>query len=256
VNRKRANGSRASSGRTKLEARDLKVHFDGVHAVNGVDIALTRGEIVGLIGPNGADKTTMLNTLTGFQRPTSGRVLLDEQDVSRWSVARLARAGVARTFQSERAFGQLTVRENLEVAALGSGSGRALARRRADEITELLGVRPLSDLPAAGLSYGQGRRVELGRALATDPSFLLLDEPAAGLDEVEGRELVSTVRHVRDKSSCGVCVVDHDMDVIMRVCERIVVLDHGTLIASGTPADVRKEPAVRRAYLGGDLEAR
>jgi branched-chain amino acid transport system ATP-binding protein len=231
------------------------VHFEGVHAVNGGNATLTRGEIVGLIGPNGAGKTTVLNALTGFQRPTSGRILLDDQDVSRWSVARLARSGVARTFQSERTFGRLTVSENLEVAALASGTGRAAARRLAYEITELLGVSALSDLPASALSYGQGRRVELGRALATNPSFLLLDEPAAGLDEAEGRELVSTVQQVRDTSKCGVCVVDHDMDVIMQVCERILVLDHGTLIAAGTPAEVRSEPAVRRAYLGGELEA-
>jgi branched-chain amino acid transport system ATP-binding protein len=250
----RSSVPQASVGSTEgahlLEARDLRVHFGGVHAVDGVDLDLRRGEILGLIGPNGAGKTTLVNALSGFQKPTGGRVRLNGTDVTGWSPHRLARRGLTRTFQSVRLFPGLTVLENVELGGVGVGLRRPTARRAARELLGRLGFADRADQLATGLPHGLERRLGIVRALAARPSFLLLDEPAAGLNERESDELVQTLTLIRDDFSCALVVIEHDMRVIMRLCERIQVLDYGKTISLGTPAEVRRDPAVLTAYLG------
>jgi ABC-type branched-subunit amino acid transport system ATPase component len=233
-----------------LEARGLKVHFGGVHAVDGVDLVLRRGEILGLIGPNGAGKTTLVNALSGYQKVAAGTVSLDDTDVTGWSPHRLARLGLARTFQSVRLFPDLTVLENVELGGVGVGMRRPAARRWARELLERLKLDDKAHLYGTGLPHGLERRLGIVRALAAKPAFLLLDEPAAGLNERESDELVASLTLIRDDFSCALMVIEHDMRVIMRLCERIQVLDYGKTISIGTPAEVRNDPAVLTAYLG------
>jgi branched-chain amino acid transport system ATP-binding protein len=234
----------------RLRVEGLTVDFGGLRAIDAVDLHVERGEIFGLIGPNGAGKTTMVNSLTGFQRPTAGRVFLDDTDVTGWAPARLARVGVVRTFQNVRLYARLTVRQNLELGAIGIGVGRGAARGAADGLLERLGLGGFADADAEGLPHGIERRVAIARALAARPDFLLLDEPAAGLNENESADLVAALSAVRDDVGCGLLVIEHDMSVIMRLCERIQVLDHGKTISIGTPAAVRADEAVLTAYLG------
>jgi ABC-type branched-subunit amino acid transport system ATPase component len=240
----------AGNGAGLLEARGLKVHFGGVHAVDGVDLALRKGEILGLIGPNGAGKTTLVNALSGFQKPTAGTVSLGGTDVTGWSPHRLARRGLARTFQSVRLFPDLTVLENVEIGGVGVGMRRPAARRWARDLLERLKLEDKADLQGKGLPHGLERRLGIVRALAAKPAFLLLDEPAAGLNEQESDELVASLALIRDDFSCALMVIEHDMRVIMRLSERIQVLDYGKTISIGTPAEVRNDPAVLTAYLG------
>jgi branched-chain amino acid transport system ATP-binding protein len=239
-----------AAGTEILEARELKVHFGGVHAVDGVDLELRKGEILGLIGPNGAGKTTLVNALSGFQKPTAGRVFLNGEDVTGWSPNRLARRGLTRTFQAVRLFAGLTVLENIELGGVGVGMRRPAARRAARELLERLDLADKADSLATGLPHGLERRLGILRALAAKPAFLLLDEPAAGLNEHESDELVGALTLIRDDFSCALVVIEHDMRVIMRLCERIQVLDYGKTISMGTPAQVRADPAVLTAYLG------
>jgi branched-chain amino acid transport system ATP-binding protein len=239
-----------ANGVQLLEARGLKVHFGGVHAVDGVDLVLTKGEILGLIGPNGAGKTTLVNALSGFQKPTAGTVLMNGRDVTGLSPHRLARRGLARTFQSVRLFPSLTVLENVELGGVGVGMRRPAARKWARELLERLTLDDKADLYATGLPHGLERRLGIVRALAAKPTFLMLDEPAAGLNEQESDELVSSLMLIRDDFSCALVVIEHDMRLIMRLCERIQVLDYGRTISIGTPAQVRRDPAVLTAYLG------
>jgi len=240
----------AASRAELLEARGLKVHFGGVRAVDGVDLLLRKGEILGLIGPNGAGKTTLVNALSGFQKPTAGTVLLNGTDVTGWKPARLARRGLTRTFQSVRLFPDLTVLENVELGGVGVGMRRAAARRSAQGLLERLNLDDKAHLYGTGLPHGLERRVGIVRALAAKPTFLLLDEPAAGLNENESDELVDVLTLIRDDFSCALVVIEHDMRLIMRLCERIQVLDYGKTISLGTPAEVRNDPAVLTAYLG------
>ena len=224
--------------------------FEGVHALREVTLELHRHEVVGLIGPNGAGKTTLVNVLTGFDFPTSGTVALEGHDVTAWSPHRRGRVGLARTFQHSRSFGGLSVRENVEVAALGSGAGPREARRRADSLLELLGLRDRENQPAGSLAHGEERKLGVARALAIRPRFLLLDEPAAGLPETEVPEFTEVVRSVRDDHQVGVLLIDHNMALVMDVCDRIQVLDQGRTLAEGTPAEIRGNLDVAAAYLG------
>ena len=233
-----------------LEAHDVRAHIRGVKAVDGVELVLRRGEILGLIGPNGAGKTTLVNVLSGFQRATAGAVVLDGRDVTLWSTADIARAGVIRTFQDVRLFPGLTVFENVEVAAAASGVSRRSARTLAHDLLDRLLLEHRAGLAASGLPHGEERRLALARALATRPSFLLLDEPAAGLNEAESDELVGALAALRDAFGLGLLVIEHDMRLIMQLSERIQVLDHGRTIAVGTPTQIRSDPAVLTAYLG------
>ena len=224
--------------------------FQGVQALHGVSLELGRGEVVGLIGPNGAGKSTLVNVLSGFDRPSAGRVLLEGRDVTRWPAHRRGRHGLARTFQHSHAFRSLSVRENVEVAALGVGGAPREAARRAGELLELLDLAAYADAPAAGLAHGDERRLGVARALASDPRFVLLDEPAAGLPEAEVPRFAAAVRSVRDEHGAGVLLIDHNMALIMDVCDRIHVLDQGETLAEGTPDEIRGNLDVASAYLG------
>jgi branched-chain amino acid transport system ATP-binding protein len=228
----------------------ITVEFEGVRALDAVDLELAPGEILGLIGPNGAGKTTLVNVMTGFQPPTLGSVRLGSVDLTRLAPHRLVRAGVARSFQGGRPFSGLTVFESIEVAALGSGKPRTEARELARSLLDRIGLAEKAGARAASLPYGDQRRVGVVRALATGPAFLLLDEPAAGLNEAEADELVTAIRRIRDDFACGVLLIEHDMRVVMGLCERIHALDHGQTIAVGSPAEIRRDARVIEAYLG------
>ena len=242
--------SRATLADGSLTAAGISVRFEGLFALDGVHCALGRGEILGLIGPNGAGKTTLINVLTGFQRLDAGRVVMDDEDITGWPAHRIARRGVARSFQSGRLFRELLVRENLEVTAIGVGAGRREARRRATEILEWLGLPEKAEVRADSLPFGHERRVGIARALAMHPTYLLLDEPAAGLNEAECDDLVRTVARIPQRFGCGVLLIEHNMRVVMDVCERLHVLDGGSTIAEGPPERIRNDPQVIRAYLG------
>jgi branched-chain amino acid transport system ATP-binding protein len=221
-----------------------------VKALRGVSLELARGEVVGLIGPNGAGKSTLVNVLSGFDRPDEGTVELHGQDVTSWSPHRRGRRGLARTFQHSHAFRGLTVRENVEVSALGVGARRREAARRADALLARLGLDRYADAPASALAHGDERRLGVARALATEPDFVLLDEPAAGLVEAEVPDFAALVRTIADEHGAGVLLIDHNMALIMETCDRIQVLDQGSVLAEGTPADIRGNLDVAAAYLG------
>ncbi len=218
--------------------------------MRGVSLSVHRHEVVGLIGPNGAGKSTLVNLLTGFDFPTAGSVELNGRMITSWSAHRRGRHGLARTFQHSHAFRQLTVRENVEVAALGVGASTRAARGRAREILGLLGLMRFADAPAGSLPHGDERRLGVARALATEPVFVLMDEPAAGLPEAEVPDFAAVVRSVRDDHDAGVLLIDHNMALIMDVCDRIQVLDQGQTLAEGTPDEVRANLDVAAAYLG------
>jgi branched-chain amino acid transport system ATP-binding protein len=233
-----------------LEARDIRVHIRGVKAVDGVDLTLQRGRILGLIGPNGAGKTTLVNVLAGFQRVTDGRVLLAGEDITSWEPSEIARAGLVRTFQDVRLFAALTIFENVEAAAVSTGTTRRRARALSWAILERVGLAQNAGRSAGALPHGEQRLLAIARALAARPLFLLLDEPAAGLDEGESDELAGALASIRDVFDVGVLVIEHDMRLIMKLSESIQVLDDGKTIALGTPAEIRSDPAVLSAYLG------
>jgi branched-chain amino acid transport system ATP-binding protein len=235
---------------TKLVAEGIRVWFEGVRAVDGVDLTLEQGQIMGLIGPNGAGKTTFMNAVSGFVPLTAGRVALDDLDVTGWSPQKLAQLGLVRTFQDVATFPELSVFENVELGALGAGLSRRLARRRANQLLDSMGLRHLARLPASALPHGDERRVGIARAAAVQPTFLLLDEPAAGLDDAESLALTETIAGLRGELGSGLLLVEHDMRIIFRVCERIHVLDYGKSIAVGTPDEIRMNKAVIAAYLG------
>lgn len=224
--------------------------YEGVQALRGVTLELHRNEVVGLIGPNGAGKSTLVNVLTGFDFPDIGVVELDGQDITRWSAHRRGRRGLARTFQHSRSFRSLSVRENVEVAALGRGTGPRAARRRADELLDRLHLTPYATAPAGTLAHGDERRLGVARALATEPAFVFLDEPAAGIPEAEVPDFAAVIRSVRDEHDAGVLLIDHNMALVMGVCDRIQVLDHGATLAEGTPHEIRANLDVAAAYLG------
>jgi branched-chain amino acid transport system ATP-binding protein len=221
-----------------------------VHALVDVTLEVRRHEVVGLIGPNGAGKSTLVNVLSGFDRPDAGAVELGGEDVTAWNASRRARAGLARTFQHSRAFPGLSVRENVEIAALGIGTRPRDAARRASALLDLLGLEGLAGVTAAALSHGDERRLGVARALASEPRFVLMDEPAAGLPEAELPEFAAVVRSVRDEHGAGVLLIDHNMALVMEVCDRVQVLDQGRTLAQGPPAEIRANLDVAAAYLG------
>ncbi len=242
--------------RGALIVRDLTKDFAGLRAVDGVSFAVQPGEILGLIGPNGSGKTTTINLVTGLLNITSGTVHLGSLDMTGWQPHKIARAGLARTFQIVRLFKDFTVRENVEVAVVASG------RAKGAEVSELatrslqqLGILHLANLPARILPQGEERLVEIARAIATEPRFLLLDEPGAGLNDAEIETFLPTLQRLRNDIGCGILIVDHDMRLIMNLCDRIHVLNYGKTIAEGTPEQVRAEPAVIEAYLGAEAVA-
>jgi branched-chain amino acid transport system ATP-binding protein len=233
-----------------LSTTDVSRSFEGVHALQGVSLSIERHEVVGLIGPNGAGKTTLINLITGFDLPTSGRIGLGEEDVTTWQARRRAHAGLARTFQHGHLFRALSVAENIELGALGIGMSRGQAKAVCAELLDALELNERAGIPAGALPHGDEQKVSVARALASRPRYVLLDEPAAGLAESDIVSFANLVRRVRDEYGAGVLLVDHNMALIMDVCDRIHVLDQGRTLASGTPAEIRRNIDVTAAYLG------
>ena len=235
----------------RLRATGVSRSFQGIQALREVDLEVGRREVVGLIGPNGAGKTTLVNCITGFDLPDSGSVVVDGSDVTTWKATRRARAGIARSFQQGHLFGGLSVRENVEVAALGVGGSAGEARRRAESILDLLQLTGEAEQPAGRLAHGVAMKLGVARALATDPRYMLLDEPAAGLSDTELPAFIDVLRSLADSHDRGVLIIDHNMALIMEVCDRLCVLDGGRVIAQGTPEEIKRSTDVAAAYLGG-----
>lgn len=238
-------------GTPRLTAENVGVRFGGLVALAGVDLDLGEGEIVGLIGSNGAGKSTMINVLSGFQRPTAGTVAYRGLQLGCLAPHRIARAGIVRTFQSVRLFAGLSVLDNVAACAAVLGAAAPAPR----ELLKLLGLDDQATRPAGALSYAHQRRLAIARALALKPKFLLLDEPAAGMTPEEVADIEATLVSLRDHTGLGLLLVEHNMALVMGVCERLVVLDGGRVIAHGTPDAVRQDPSVRQAYLGTMGEA-
>jgi branched-chain amino acid transport system ATP-binding protein len=245
-------------GRALLEVRKVVVQFGGVRALDEVDLTVEPGTITGLIGPNGAGKTTLFNAITGVVAPRSGTVSFDGTDITNWPSHRLGRAGLSRTFQRLELFSGLTVHDNLLAAWEAAVPGAVLGRNRAEgralvaDVIDRLGLAPLAPRLAGQLSTGQGRLVELARALCTRPRLMLLDEPSSGLDPGETAQFRDVLMDVvgRQTGEPAILLVEHDVGLVMDICDAITVLDFGQRIAAGTPAEVRADPAVIAAYLG------
>ena len=242
----------SANGLATLGTDGVTVRFGGLAALEDLTIELARNEILGLIGPNGAGKSTLINVLSGFQRVAAGRVYVDGRNITGRLPHDISRLGVARTFQAVRLFAALTVLENVAAGFSGRPVGRRVARLRAQEILDWIGLGDKAQAIAGSLPYGDERRVGIARALATAPAFLLLDEPAAGTNEEDIPNLISMIARIRDEFDCGVLVVEHNMGLIMGLCSRVHVIDHGRTIAVGSPRAVQDDPEVRRAYLGED----
>jgi len=240
-----------------LEIVDVSVKFGGINAVTDVSLSARQGQITGLIGPNGAGKTTTFNVITGLQEPTNGNVFVGDREVSDLSPYKRARLGIARTFQRLEVFGSLSVYENVLAAAEfrhGWSDDETPPRRVAAEIVERVGLSTVSEERVDALPTGIARLVELGRALATRPRLLLLDEVGSGLNHEETAALGDLMLELT-RDGTAILLVEHDVELVMRVCDRIFVLDFGRLIASGTPTEIQKDPAVQAAYLGAATEA-
>ena len=252
-----------------LECQHLGIDFGGLTAVNEFNIAIGRTEIAGLIGPNGAGKTTVFNLLTKVYQPTRGTILLDGKDTHSMNTVQVNRAGIARTFQNIRLFGNLSVEDNVKIGMHnhipcgrwhgifrlpGYWKAEKVAHERALELLSIFEMQDLAGAKAGSLPYGAQRRLEIVRALATNPSLLLLDEPAAGMNPSETAELMDNIVKIRDTFQIAILLIEHDMSLVMGICEGICVLNFGEIIAKGTPDEIQNDPEVIRAYLGGGKE--
>jgi branched-chain amino acid transport system ATP-binding protein len=252
-----------------LEISNLSLAFSGLRALTDVSFSVAAGEVVGLIGPNGAGKSTLLNCICRLYRPDAGRISFESMDLIDRRTHEVASMGVRRTFQNLELFREATVRENIVLGLayryrskvwsefLDTRSCRAKRRAALDEANKILencGLSEVPDVPVSALSYGMQKSVELARALAGRPKLLLLDEPTAGMNPEESRRVAQAVRRLRDGEGISVLLIEHDMRVVMTVCDRVVVLDHGEKIAEGSPAEVRRAPAVIKAYLGDEAQ--
>jgi len=237
-----------------LQAANVSVEFSGLRALDGVTLEVVPGEILGLIGPNGSGKTTLVNALTGQVPMVSGDIICAGETITGTIPRKIALMGIARSFQIVRLFGNLTVRENVETAALTKGLSRAQADERAGQLLEEFNLAGSAGILANALNFGDKRRVEIARALASEPRFLLLDEPAAGMNEAESDTLLEMLATLPAKRDCGMLIIDHDMPLIMRLCHRLHVLASGKTIAEGDVNTVRQHPMVIEAYLGSGAE--
>lgn len=236
-----------------LRVDEISKHFAGLKAVDQVSFELKTGEIMGLIGPNGSGKTTIINMVTGLLKPTSGSLFVDDRDLTGNKRHHFAREGLARTFQTIRLFKKMTVFENVEVAGVSMGKGRKEASAEAFRLLEMFDLLEAADRESGTLDHGNQRRLEIARALALDPNFLFLDEPAAGLNEEESDELLNMLKDFPRSMGLGMLIVDHDMRLIMRLCSKLHVLDHGQTIAEGPPSEIRKNAQVMEAYFGSKM---
>ena len=252
-----------------LDIRGLGIDFGGLTAVDEFTIAIGRTEIAGIIGPNGAGKTTIFNLLTKVYQPTRGTFLFDGKDTSGMTTTQISKMGIARTFQNIRLFNNLSVEDNVKVAMSKDFSYTTLggilrlpryyrqeeeAHQKALELLRIFDMQDLAETAAGNLPYGAQRRLEIVRALATKPKLLLLDEPAAGMNPVETEELMNNIRKIRDDFKIAVMLIEHDMKLVMGICEGIAVLNYGRIIAKGTPEQIRSNPTVIEAYLGSNRE--
>ncbi len=248
-----------------LDVRNLGIDFGGLTAVDSFNITIGPTEIAGLIGPNGAGKTTIFNLLTGVYQPTRGSVLVNGIDIKAMPVHKVNKLGIARTFQNIRLFSEMTALDNVKVGMHneikcsflssllrlpGYYRAEAAANLKAMELLDFMGLADVADQKAGSLPYGVQRRLEIVRALATNPSIILLDEPAAGMNPSETAELMHQIRRIRDTFHIAIFLIEHDMNLVMNVCETIAVVNYGKIICKGTPEQVRQNPAVIEAYLG------
>ncbi|MDO5399983.1 MAG: ABC transporter ATP-binding protein [Eubacteriales bacterium] len=253
-----------------LDVRNLGIDFGGLTAVDGFNITIGPTEISGLIGPNGAGKTTIFNLLTSVYQPTRGSILINGVDTKGMSTHKVNRLGIARTFQNIRLFSEMTALDNVKVGMHneikcsfissllhlpGYRKAERLANQKAMDLLDFMGLADVADKKAGSLPYGVQRRLEIVRALATNPSIILLDEPAAGMNPSETTELMHQIRRIRDTFHIAIFLIEHDMNLVMNVCEAIAVVNYGRIIAKGTPDEVRANPAVIEAYLGREEEA-
>lgn len=253
-----------------LELKDIYMHFGGVKAVDGISEHVNYGEILGIIGPNGSGKTTLINVMTGIYQPTSGTVLFHGKDITGTKSHNIASLGISRTFQNLRIFSAMTVRENVIVgqhtkiktnsvqAILGTKKylhSEKIVCERADKALKMVGLENMADEIAGSMAYGQQKRLEIARALVSEPTLCLLDEPAAGMNSKEAIEMMELISRIREEHKLSMILIEHNMEAVMSTADRIMVMDAGKKIVDDVPAVIKKDPRVIKVYLGGEMDA-